>query len=103
MPEQTTGTRHLKPVSDSAPGLSAPRTVPANGVDWRVTRPATVGQRIKLTAWQRMETEQARELVDTLTEPNAADLSLARLAFAFGRLHGITSNLLDIIDVITDL
>lgn len=87
--------RHLHAVRE--PGPTAPHAFPA------VTRPGTSGQRARLTPWQRMETEQARELVDALGQLDAADITPARLAFVLGRLHGHAASLLDVLDAITDL
>jgi hypothetical protein len=58
--------------------------------------------RFRLGLWQRMEAEDARQLLYQLAEIDAADLSPTRLAFTLGRLHGAAMNLLDIIDAITE-
>jgi hypothetical protein len=86
-----TATRHLDAVRPGAPVLV------------RVTPPPTLAHRVRLTPWQRMEAEQTRELVDSLAELDAAELTPVKLAFVLGRLHGSAANLLDIIDAITEL
>jgi hypothetical protein len=89
------GPRHLHAVPDRLADLhEIPASVPDN--------PAPAPARLALGAWHRMTVEEARELVDALTEPDTVELTPARLAFNFGRLHGAAANLLDIIDAVTD-
>jgi hypothetical protein len=75
---------YLAAVPDSAPA-PAPPSIP---------RP-----RIRLTDWQRMEVEQARELL--MDAPALFDTRPA--AYVAGLIEGAASNLLDIIDAVTEV
>jgi hypothetical protein len=86
--------RHLHAVPDNAP---AALPVPAPPVG----SAAASARRVTLTPWQRMEVEQAREMVCMFEASGTADLTAPRLAFQFGRLHGMAANLLDVLDAIT--
>ena len=58
--------------------------------------------RARLTPWQRMEVEHARQVVGEAGSASAAELGSPRLAYVAGRLEGVAANLLDILDAITE-
>lgn len=108
MPDQTGPSRpgRLRHLAAIPPSIPAPRSDPDNRpVPYTLTPRAESAlgpPRVMLTLWQRMEAEDARQLVYQLAEASAADLTPALLAFILGRLHGAAMNLLDIIDAITE-
>jgi hypothetical protein len=55
--------------------------------------------RVRLTPWQRMEVEAARQLVAEI----AGLLDSRPHAYVAGRLEGAAANLLDILDAITEV
>jgi hypothetical protein len=57
--------------------------------------------RVRLSAWQRMQVEDARRALDQA--PGDADLGTPRMAYLAGRLEGVAANLLAVIDAVTDI
>jgi hypothetical protein len=80
-----TNVRYLGSVRELAPGAA---------------RPAPAPVRARLTAWQRMQVEEARCLV--MDAPNVApdQLGPPRMAYLAGRLEGAAANLLSVLDAI---
>ena len=104
MPDQTGPSRPGRPRHLAA--IPAARSGPDDQpVSYTLTPRAESAlgpSRVMLTLWQRMEAEDARQLVYQLAEASAADLNPPLLGFILGRLHGAALNLLDIIDAITE-
>ena len=74
----------------------------------RSVAPVPAGQpvpfsRVRLSLWQRMEVEEARKLVMEAPDVAPELLGSPRMAYLAGRLEGAAANLLDILDVITEL
>jgi hypothetical protein len=57
--------------------------------------------RVRLSAWQRMQVEEARAFIDQAFDD--VDLTGPRAAYLAGRLEGVAANLLAVLDAVTDI
>jgi hypothetical protein len=89
---------YLAPVPDGQRAAGAARAS-CNAAAGLVADGLTAGRKVRVTGWQRMEIEQARQLL-----MGAGDLFASKPdAYVAGLIEGAASNLLDIIDAITEV
>lgn len=106
MHDQASRSPHTRHLAAVPPNTGPPSLTPADRpVPYTLTLKAELAlrpTRVTLTLWHRQTAEDARQLLYRLAETSAAELAPSQLAFTLGMLHGSATNLLDIIDAITE-